>query len=229
MATATARNTGESTTSSTSAPIRSKSALPHFIARATCGGSTCRNGRPETGRMWMRGPATSIRLGTTIRSISVSSAASRSGAGPPSRSAPPRRRAGCRHGAARTAPPRRPVCPAPAPRRRTVPRQAGADDLVAEVRPLGEHGIRAVISVGPPTATTRCTAVARPHPADHPAHRAALEQQQPGPDEERVEVVAAGHVVVDEVEQHRGHRGRGQRALQHRLELLVPRANCRFE
>ena len=32
------------------------------------GSSTCSSGRPDTGRMWMRGPATSVRDGATTRS-----------------------------------------------------------------------------------------------------------------------------------------------------------------
>ena len=40
-----------------------------WLRPAYCGRSTCSIGRPSTGRMWMRGPATSVRREVRISSV----------------------------------------------------------------------------------------------------------------------------------------------------------------
>ncbi len=65
---ASASSSGAATSRATRAAVRSTVFLTNRRTPLNSGSSTCSRGRPETGRMWMRGPATSVSDGATTRS-----------------------------------------------------------------------------------------------------------------------------------------------------------------
>lgn len=72
-ASAVPKSTGDRTTTASVATLRSKTALMTRPKPTNSGRSTCSSGRPATGRMCRRGPATSVRPGDTTRTASVPS------------------------------------------------------------------------------------------------------------------------------------------------------------
>jgi len=66
-------SSGLSTSSSAEAPRRSIVPLTSRRPPVNSGSAICRRGSPDTGRTWIRGPATSVRAGATSRSTPVPS------------------------------------------------------------------------------------------------------------------------------------------------------------
>ena len=73
--TAVSSSSGLPTASSATAPTRSIVPLTRRRPPVNSGSAICSSGSPDTGRTWMRGPATSVRAGATSRSTPVPSSA----------------------------------------------------------------------------------------------------------------------------------------------------------